>query len=100
MVLGPARQVAIAGVGLTEVGRRLGRSTLDLSAEALQLALDDAQLGRDDVDGMVSNVGFPLAPDYDRMAEAFGLGLRGAMQTWSHGRFVGTAVQAAVQAVS
>jgi acetyl-CoA acetyltransferase len=98
--LGPLRQVAVVGVGMTEVARVSPRSALDFSAEALGLALDDAGLHRDDVDGLFTNVGFPLAADYDRMAEAFGLRIRSAVQTWSHGRFVGPALQAAVQAVA
>lgn len=100
MPLGPLRQVAVVGIGMTEVARVSPRSALDFSAEALRLALDDAGLRRDDIDGLFSNVGFPLAVDYDRMAEAFGLRIRSAVQTWSHGRFVGPALQAAVQAVA
>ncbi|GAA3792964.1 thiolase family protein [Amycolatopsis tucumanensis] len=100
MPLGPLRQVAIVGVGVTELSRTSERSGLDLAAEALRLALDDAGLGRDDVDGLFTNVGYPLAVDYDRMAEAFGLRIRAAVQTWTHGRFVGPALQAAVQAVA
>jgi acetyl-CoA acetyltransferase len=100
MPLGPLRQVAVTGIGMTEVGRALGRSPLDLSAEATRLALDDAGVDRAEVDGLFSNVGAPLAVDYDRLAEALGLRVRCAVQTWSHGRFVGTAVQAAAQAVA
>lgn len=100
MPLGPLRQVAVAGIGMTPVARSAGRSPLDLSAHALRLALDDAGLRPSDVDGLFSNVGAPLSVDYDRMAEAMGLSIRCAMQTWSHGRFVGTAVQAAATAVA
>lgn len=99
-MLGPVRQVAVVGVGRTEVARASARSPLDLAAEALRLALDDAGLEPDDVDGLFTNVGDPLAVDYDRMAEAFGLGIRAAVQTWTHGRFVGPALQAAIQAVA
>ncbi|MGE0300899.1 MAG: thiolase family protein, partial [Pseudonocardia sp.] len=99
-MLGPVRQVAVVGVGRTAVARASARSPLDLSAEALRLALDDAGLAPGDVDGLFTNVGDPLAADYDRMAEAFGLGIRAALQTWSHGRFVGPALQAAIQAVA
>ncbi|MBO0851365.1 MAG: thiolase family protein [Pseudonocardia sp.] len=100
MVLGPARQVAVVGIGMTEVGRSLNRSPLDLSCEALHRALDDAGLDRTELDGLFSNVGAPIAVDYDRLAEAMGLSVRCAVQTWSHGRFVGTALQAAIAAVS
>lgn len=100
MPLGPLRQVAIVGIGMTEVSRVSERSALDFSAEALRLALDDAGLRAEDVDGLFTNVGYPLAVDYDRMAEAFGLSIRAALQTWTHGRFVGPALQSAVQAVA
>ena len=100
MPLGPLRQVAIVGIGMTEVSRVSERSALEFSAEALRLALDDAGLQAEDVDGLFTNVGYPLAVDYDRMAEAFGLSIRAAVQTWTHGRFVGPALQSAVQAVA
>jgi acetyl-CoA acetyltransferase len=100
MPLGPIRQVAIVGIGMVAPKSRTGRSPLDFSAGALRLALDDAGLAPTDVDGLFSNVGDPLAADYDRMAEAFGLSIRCAVQTWSHGRFVGTALQAAAMAVA
>ena len=100
MPLGPLRQVAIVGIGMTEVSRVSERSALEFSAEALRLALDDAGLRAEDVDGLFTNVGYPLAVDYDRMAEAFGLSIRAAVQTWTHGRFVGPALQSAVQAVA
>jgi hypothetical protein len=45
--------VAIVGVYLTEQGRRLGRSTLDLTREALLGGLDDAGLAVADVDGLM-----------------------------------------------
>ena len=100
MPLRTVRQVAVVGIGTTEFARVSERSSLDLSAQALRLALDDAGLFPGDVDGLFTNVGFPLAVDYDRMAEAFGLSIRAAVQTWSHGRFVGPALQAAIQSVA
>ncbi|WNF01065.1 thiolase family protein [Streptomyces luomodiensis] len=100
MPLGPLRQVAVVGIGMTEVSRVSTRGALGFAADALRLALDDAGLRAEDVDGLFTNVGNPLAVDYDRMAEAFGLRIRAAVQTWSHGRFVGPALQAAVQAVA
>lgn len=100
MPLGPLRQVAIVGIGTTEFSGRSDRSPLDFTAEALGIALDDAGLEPQDVDGLYTNVGFPLAADYDRIAEALGLRVRSAIQTWSHGRFVGPSLQAAVHAVA
>lgn len=100
MPLGPLRQVALVGVGMTEVARTSERSALQLGAEALRLALDDAGLEAGHVDGLFTNVGYPLAVDYDRMAEAFGLRIRAALQTWTHGRFVGPTLQSAIQNVA
>lgn len=93
-------RVALVGVGASRFERRTTRSNLALAAEALRNALDDAGLRKDDIDGLVTNVGWPLGVDYDRMAEAFGLDLRFADQTWTHGRFVGPTLQHAVLAVA
>lgn len=43
----------ISGVGLTAYGKHSGRSTLDLMSEAASRALDDAQLERGDIDGLI-----------------------------------------------
>jgi acetyl-CoA acetyltransferase len=43
----------ITGVGLTRFGRHEGKSTLHLMSEAATLALADAGLGREDVDGLL-----------------------------------------------
>jgi acetyl-CoA acetyltransferase len=43
----------IAGVGMTPYGKLPGRNTLDLMSEAATLALDDAQIERKDVDGLI-----------------------------------------------
>lgn len=100
MPLPQTRQVAVVGAGMLAPRLLSGRSPLDLGAKAIQLALDDAGLDPAAVDGLYTNVGTPLAADYDRMAEAYGLRLTSAVQTWTHGRFVGTAVQAAAMAIA
>ena len=46
-------KAALAGAGNSPYGRRLGRSPIDLAAEAIANALDDAGLGRDDLDGLI-----------------------------------------------
>lgn len=94
------KQVAIVGVGTSVFGRQRSETPLSMAAVALRGALADAGLNSSDVDGLFTNVGSPLAVDYDRMAEAFGLNIRSTVQTWSHGRFVGTAVQSAVSALA
>ncbi len=47
-------KAAIAGIGATEFSKNSGRSELQLAAEAVFAALDDAGLTPQDVDGMVT----------------------------------------------
>ena len=54
-VAGDAREAAaIAGIGATEFSKDSGRSELQLAAEAVRAALDDAGLAPSDVDGLVT----------------------------------------------
>src|SRR4051794_13339337 len=46
---------AIAGLGMTEMGKVYGRTVTDFAAEAFALALADAGLRKDDVDGLLIN---------------------------------------------
>ena len=46
---------AIAGLGITEMGKIYGRTAADFAAEAVALALDDAGLQKSDVDGLLIN---------------------------------------------
>jgi acetyl-CoA acetyltransferase len=46
---------AIAGLGITEMGKVYGRTPSDFAAEAIALALEDAGLTRDDLDGLLVN---------------------------------------------
>lgn len=92
-------KTAIAGFGLSEFGRSLPESQLQLGLAAFKAALDDAGLTRGDVDGLSIHMGWPLGLDYDRVAEAFGLDVRYVNQTWLHGRFVTLALQHAALAV-
>ena len=47
-------QAAIVGIGQTEFSKNSGRSELQLAAEAVKAALDDAGLSPSDVDGMTT----------------------------------------------
>ncbi|HEX4359527.1 MAG TPA: thiolase family protein [Pseudonocardia sp.] len=49
--------VCITGLGQSAVGRRLGRSALDLTTEACLAAVADAGLDRADIDGLVTYPG-------------------------------------------
>jgi acetyl-CoA acetyltransferase len=91
---------AIVGIGASKFGRSLPESQLALAAIAFKAALADAGLERADVDGLSIHLGWPLGPDYDRVAEAFGLDIRYVNQSWLHGRFVTNALQHAALAVS
>jgi len=48
------RKAAIAGIGQTEFSKNSGRSELQLAAECVLAALDDAGLQASDVDGMIT----------------------------------------------
>ena len=91
---------AIVGIGASKFGRSLPESQLGLAAVAFKAALADAGLGRADVDGLSIHLGWPLGPDYDRVAEAFGLDIRYVNQSWLHGRFATNALQHAALAVA
>jgi acetyl-CoA acetyltransferase len=91
---------AIVGIGTSKFGRSLPESQLALAAIAFKNALADAGLERAAVDGLSIHLGWPLGPDYDRVAEAFGLDIRYVNQSWLHGRFVTNALQHAALAVS
>src|SRR5579884_369394 len=46
---------AIVGLGVTAMGKIYGRSASDFAAEAIKLALDDAGLQKEEVDGLLIN---------------------------------------------
>ncbi len=52
-----SRTTAIAGIGATEFSKFSGRSELQLAAEAVSAAIDDAGLKPSDVDGLVTYTG-------------------------------------------
>lgn len=47
----------ISGIGQSHIGRRLGRSALDLTVDAALAAIADAGLTRDDIDGITTYPG-------------------------------------------
>ena len=100
MALDIRNRAAIVGIGVSPFGRHLPQSQLALGALAFKAALEDAGLGRGDVDGLSIHLGWPVGVDYDRVAEAFGLDIRYVNQTWLHGRFVTQSLQHAALAVA
>lgn len=85
-------RAAIVGVGNSQYDRRLMRSPVDLAADAIANALDDAGLSRDELDGMIVSFGSPIGADADTLAQLLGLKLRTYNQTWAHGRFTASAI--------
>jgi acetyl-CoA acetyltransferase/uncharacterized OB-fold protein len=55
------RKVVISGIGVSQVGRRLGRDPLGLMVDACPAAIADAGLRPSDVDGMTSYPGASVA---------------------------------------
>jgi len=91
---------AIAGVGSTAFGRFPQRGPIGLAVEALKQALADATLTRDDVDGLVIHMGNPVGIDYDQFAAMTGLRTTFNVQLWTHGRWIGAALEQAAAAVA
>lgn len=72
---------------------------LDHTGVALQAALADAGLTREAIDGLIVHVGSPRGPDYDTVAQTFGLAPRFCTQSWAHGRFAATVLIQAATAI-
>lgn len=56
------RKAAISGIGMSAVGRRLGRTGLDLTLEAVEAALADSGLSPGDIDGVACWPGQQATP--------------------------------------
>jgi acetyl-CoA acetyltransferase len=67
-------KAAIAGLGMTEMGKVYGRGPVNLAGEAIALALADAGLAKADVDGLL--VAATLAPESARPEMQGWLGFR------------------------
>jgi acetyl-CoA acetyltransferase len=95
------RRAVISGIGQSDIGRRLGRSDLDLTVEAALAAIEDAGLQREDIDGLSTypamgmgppGFGGPSGPD---VQDALRLSLN-----WHDGGGEGPAQMRAVMAAS
>jgi acetyl-CoA acetyltransferase len=97
--------VVISGVGASQIGRRLGRSDIDLTVEGCRAAVADAGLTLSDIDGLATWPGeWPASsgftgPGVVRTQDALRLDL-----AWNHGSVEGpgqgTALIDAMMAVS
>ncbi len=85
-------RAAIVGAGNSQYGRKLMRSPIDLAADAIANALEDAGLTRSELDGIIVSFGSPIGADADTIAQLLGLELRSYNQTWAHGRFTASCI--------
>lgn len=92
-------EVAVAGLGLTDVGKVYGRSAASFAAEAIRLAVTDAGLQLSDVDGLLVSAGKSRGVDLG-LAESLGLtDLSMLMQVNAFGASAGAMVAQAAAAV-
>ena len=93
------RRAAIAGLGMTEMGKIYGRTAQQFAAEAVRRAVDDAGLGLGDVDGLLVSAGLTGGVDLS-LQDDLGLeDLRLLSQMQSFGSTAGAMVQHAAMAV-
>jgi acetyl-CoA acetyltransferase len=93
-------KIAITGTGASRFERMPEASVLVCAGDALNAALDDAGLEKEQIDGLVVQVGSPRGADYDTIALTFGLSPAYCGQTWAHGRFAASVIMQAAMAVS
>jgi acetyl-CoA acetyltransferase len=92
---------AVAGLGLTDLGKVYGRTARRLAAQAVRLAAADAGLGLDDIDGLLVCPGLAGAVLDIGLAKVLGLrDLRLLSVVNSYGASAGAAVAIAAQAVT
>ncbi len=90
---------AIAGLGVTPMGKVYGRSATDFALEAIELALHDAGLQKDDVDGLLINANMSREMN-PRLQEALGLENLSLLNVMNaYGSTAGTMIQYASMAI-
>ena len=97
----PERRAAVAGVGYTAFSKESGRPVLDLAADAVLAACDDAVLDPDRVDGLASHMVGADSENCQAVATALGLpGLRHVVDLTTAGQapchLVGLAASAVI----
>ena len=94
------RGAAIVGLGITETGKVYGRSAAEFAADAVRLAVADAGLTLDDVDGLLVSGGLSGGVDI-RLARQLGLHDLGLLSQVSQaGSTAGAQVQLAALAIA
>ena len=90
---------AIVGLGVTPMGKIYGRSPSDFAAQAIKLALDDAGLQKEEVDGLLINAN--LSPEMSPLLQmTLGLENLSLMNVMNaYGSTAGTMIQYASMAI-
>ncbi|MCK9875329.1 OB-fold domain-containing protein [Frankia sp. Ag45/Mut15] len=78
------RRSVLSGLGISAVGRRLGRTPVSLAVESSLAAIADAGLTRDDIDGIATYPG-PLGAGMSEGGVAALEEALGVRPTWFHG---------------
>jgi acetyl-CoA acetyltransferase len=90
---------AIAGLGVTQMGKIYGRSATDFALEAIELALADAGLEKDEVDGLLINANMSREMDL-QLQGALGLENLSLVNVMNaYGSTAGTMIQYASMAI-
>ncbi len=90
---------AIVGLGVTPMGKIYGRNATDFAIEAIELALRDAGLERDEVDGLLinANMSREMNPQLQQALGLENLSLLNVMN--AYGSTAGTMIQYASMAI-
>ena len=91
--------ICIVGVGQSDFGLALNVNPLRLQVDAMKMALDEAGLTKDDIDGFVTASGSPGGVDYDEFTAHTGLQIRWTNQFWAHGRWGSSSLVNAAMAI-
>lgn len=78
------QDVALTGIGMSEIGRRLGRPAVSLAVEAAREAIADAGLEPSDIDGMATYPG-PGIPGFSEGGVTAMIDALGISPTWHAG---------------
>ena len=78
-------RVAVTGVGMSHIGRKLMVPPLSLTVEAIRAAVDDAGLTMDDVDGLSTYPATPAEGGYSEGGVAAVESVLGLRPTWHNG---------------
>ncbi len=97
--MGVKGKCAIAGLGVTPMGKIYGRSATDFALEAIELALADAGLQKDEVDGLLinANMSREMNPQLQAALGLENLSLLNVMNVY--GSTAGTMIQYASMAI-